>query len=120
MSQGGLPKKLRLTQGAQFQRVFQARRAVRDGQLLVFGLSNGLEHSRLGLSVSRRVGKAIRRNRWKRVIREAFRLSQQELPPGFDWVVIPRNPAWPTMEKVRLSLRDLTGRLAASARRNQA
>ena len=46
------------------------------GPLLVFTRPNGLPHHRLGLSVSRRVGKAVTRSRHKRLLREAFRLSQ--------------------------------------------
>lgn len=57
------------------------------GPLVVHGVANGLPHARLGLSVSRRVGIAVKRNRIKRLVREAFRLNQRALPPGVDLVV---------------------------------
>lgn len=60
-----------------------------DGLLLVFGRRNGLAKSRLGLSISRKYGSAVKRNRWKRLVREAFRRSRTELPENLDIVVVP-------------------------------
>lgn len=60
------------------------------GPLVVIGRPNDLPHCRLGLSVSRRVGNAVKRHAIKRRVREAFRLSQHDLPPGYDLVVIVR------------------------------
>ena len=60
--------------------------------MIVVGASNGLEHPRLGLSVGRRIWKsAVKRNRIRRVFREAFRLSAAELP-HLDLVMIPAVP----------------------------
>jgi len=73
-----------------FQRVFQAKAKKHAGSLTVFAAPNEVGHPRLGLSVPRRVGTAVRRNRIKRRIREAFRLQQHELPPGLDLVVAVR------------------------------
>jgi ribonuclease P protein component len=54
----------------------------------VHGLPNDLGHPRLGLSVSRRVGKAHRRNRIKRLLREAFRLEQHNLVGSLDLIIV--------------------------------
>jgi len=60
------------------------------GPLRIFARANGLAYSRLGISISRRVGIAVKRNRIKRLLREAFRLSREALPTGYDWVVVVR------------------------------
>lgn len=78
----------RLRQQRQFDHVFEARCSAAAFPLRVYGRPNGLSHCRLGLVVSRRVGHAVRRNRAKRMLREAFRLLQHDLPAGYDLVVI--------------------------------
>ena len=70
----------RIRKQADFDRVYKARVYVADDVLVINGDANGLAHSRLGLSMSRKVGNAVTRNRWKRLIREAFRLSREQLP----------------------------------------
>ncbi len=101
-----------------FRRAFDRKRSVSDGVLIVYGAENGLDHARLGLSVSRkRVRQASSRNRIKRLIREVFRLCKAELPPGVDLIVLPRNPKM-TFDDVRASLpalaRDAARRLRTS------
>jgi ribonuclease P protein component len=112
VSEQRFPKSRRLLKTAEFDRVFHGRRSQGDGVLLVYACENGLAYSRLGLVVSRKVGSAVERARWKRCLREAFRLAQQELPAGYDLVVLPRAGAKPTMATVRDSLIKLAGRLA--------
>jgi ribonuclease P protein component len=71
-----------------------------------------LPHPRLGISASRRLGGAVVRNRWKRLLREAFRLSRSQLPAGIDLVVIPRQDVEPTLASLLESLPRLAARLA--------
>jgi ribonuclease P protein component len=58
------------------------------GPLLLYSKPNQLPQSRWGLSVSRRVGGAVRRNRIKRLLRESIRLLQHDLPAGYDLIIV--------------------------------
>jgi ribonuclease P protein component len=93
-----------LRRPADFRRVYDRRRSASDGWLIVYACPNGLPHLRLGLSVSRKVGPAVHRNRLRRLYREAFRLTRHELPAGLDLVLIPRKPEEPTLEQLKQSL----------------
>ena len=84
-----------------FQRVFDRRRSVSDAWLLVYACENGLPYSRLGLSVSRKFGGAVQRNRLRRLYREAYRLTKAEIPPGLDLVLIPRRAEPPALNVLK-------------------
>ena len=77
--------------------------------------TNGLPHPRLGLIVGRRHGGAVQRNRLKRVLREAFRLSQHDLPAGYDLVCTPRVGVRLELVDCIRSLTRLAARLAPRA-----
>ena len=85
-----LPKSHHLRLPREFEAVYSARVRESRGPLTVYSLPNDLGHPRLGMSVSRKVGTAVRRNRIRRLLRESFRLMQYDLPRGYDWVVVVR------------------------------
>src|SRR5262245_15651671 len=81
------PRTMRLNRGRHFMAVYESRARVNTGPLLVHALPNDLPYSRLGLAISRRIGKAVTRNAIKRRLREAFRLMQHDWPRGYDVVI---------------------------------
>lgn len=107
------PKSLRLLKPAEFDHVFRQRCRASDGVVVVYASTNKHEHARLGLTVSRKVGKAHVRNRWKRSLREAFRLVQHDLPGNLDLVVLPCRGRSANVALLKRSLLKLAPQLAA-------
>ena len=83
-------KSLHLRKPAEFSAVYDAKVRESRGPLLVYALPNTLGHPRIGLSTSRKVGTAPRRNRIKRLLRESFRLLQHDFPRPYDLILVVR------------------------------
>jgi ribonuclease P protein component len=88
-------KRRRLSRSAEFERVYRQGRSKANRYLVLYAFpreEDGADGagSRLGLSVSRRVGGAVDRTKVKRVLREAFWAEAQRLPAGADYVVVAR------------------------------
>jgi ribonuclease P protein component len=110
------PKTLHLRRNDDFQRVYGRKCKAADGVLLLFADRNDLGVTRLGMSVSRKHGGAVQRNRLKRLLREAFRLSQRDLPQGLDLVAVPLAAEKASLPAYQSSLRALSERLARRLR----
>lgn len=89
----GFPRSRRLVRPGEFRRVFDQPERFGDRNLTVLARRSELPHARLGLAVGRRkIARAVARNRFKRVVRESFRMHQDEIA-GFDVVVLPKPAA---------------------------
>ena len=94
-------KRRRLSRSAEFERVYRQGRSKGNRYLVLYAFPRAEDESaseredgpRLGLSVSRRVGGAVDRNRVKRVLREAFWAEAERLPDSSDYVVVARPDA---------------------------
>jgi len=84
------PPTRRLGGKVAFSRVFDAKVRESRGPLMAYARPNDLGHARFGITISRKVGTAARRNRIKRLLRESFRLLQHDLPRGYDLVIVVR------------------------------
>ena len=81
----------RIRRSGDFVKAVRSRDVVVTAHLRVHVRPNGLGYSRLGVSVGRRFGNAVRRNRLKRLVREAFRTSDEVRAAGLDVVVVARD-----------------------------
>jgi len=84
----GFAKRKRLVKGEQFKAVLARNLCVSNGLLRLYTAKNDCGYPRLGVSVGREWGGAVVRSRLKRVLREVFRQSQDEIPAGFDYLVM--------------------------------
>lgn len=83
------PHHFRLRSSIEFARIYDLNQKASNQHLVIFAAMNELDHSRVGLSVSRRHGNSVRRHRLRRLLKEAFRLQQHEIPAGMDLILIP-------------------------------
>jgi ribonuclease P protein component len=90
MPRNTFPQSRRLRTREEFSAVYNAKVRESRGPLMLYARPNGLTHPRLGLSTSRKVGMAVRRNRIRRLLREAFRHLQHDLPAGYDLLIVVR------------------------------
>ena len=107
-----LSKSQRIHSNRDFADIYELNQRAGDQHLLIFAAVNQLNTTRIGLSVSKKHGNAVRRMRLKRLLREAFRLTQHELPMGLDLILIPRIRSGSDLSDYQNSLLRLSQKLA--------
>ena len=107
----GILKLQRLRREQEFSHVYQSRVRASNPHLLLYAAPNNLGLTRFGLSVSRKHGNAVKRNRIKRLLREAFRLSQHKLPQGLDLILIPQQNSGADLKDYQTALVSLSQKL---------
>lgn len=97
-----------LQKNFQFRYVYNRGKSLANRHLVVYVIKNQRPGNRLGISVSKKVGKSVVRSRVTRLIRESYRLMEDDIKPGFDIVVISRVMAKDsTFAEIQGSLRHL-------------
>ena len=102
------PRRFRIRKRREFLRIQQSRKGTRTRHFIVIVNPGPESGGRLGITVSRKVGNAVDRNRVKRRVREFFRLHRRELQPAHDLLIIARAGAH------ELSFRDVERELAGA------
>ena len=107
----GFPSEHRIRSQQDFDAIYAAKQRAGDQNLLLFAIRNELPCTRLGVSVSKRNGNAIQRERKKGQLREAFRLIRSQLPAGLDLIAIPRADLEGDLKGYQKSLKYLSQKL---------
>lgn len=79
-----------LSKRGDFRRMYGKGRSYANDKLVVYVLENGYTYNRLGISVSKKVGNSVVRSRVTRLIKESYRLQEENIKVGYDIVVIAR------------------------------
>lgn len=112
-------KSQQIRSSLEYADIFEQKVRASNPCLLIYGRKSPTSWSRIGLSVSRKHGNSIRRHRLRRLLREAFRLSQHQLPQGYDWILIPKVSNQHTVPQFQSALVEITSRIAKKLNRSR-
>ena len=79
-----------LDKDSQYKKIYRKGRSSVQSSLVIYAKENGLDHNRLGITASKKIGKAVVRNRCKRRLRELYRTNSDSLKTGFDIILVAR------------------------------
>lgn len=89
-----MEKAYRVKKNKEFQEIFRKGKSFANRQLVIYYIEKTNQpHFRIGLSVGKKIGNAVMRNRIKRCLRQAFSDLKDSIPAGYDIVIIARQPA---------------------------
>jgi len=91
----------RLKKNAEFQRIYRKGSYMATKALVAYIRPNNLMETRIGITVSKKYGKSVKRNRIRRLITESYRILKDNVKPGYDIVFVARKPD--TYENIGLS-----------------
>lgn len=86
----GLNDDVSLKKSSEFNSVYKQGKSYVTKHIVMYWKKNNESYNRIGCTVSKKVGKAVTRNRVKRLIKEAYRLNSKKIPKGYDLVFVAR------------------------------
>jgi len=96
----------------EFSRVYKKGKFFVGKFIILYVLTNNLSINRLGITVSKKIGKSVRRNRFKRLIRENYRQYEEYVKNGYDFVFVARNSdKFPVFLEIKREMKYLFKRL---------
>ena len=85
-----MEKKYRLRKNMEFRRVYNGGKSYWNRNLILYVRKNDLENSRIGITITKKIGNAVVRNRIRRRMKEIIRLKLGNIKPGYDLIIIPK------------------------------
>jgi len=85
-----MDKKNNLRNSREFRKVYDKGKSIANRYLVLFYLENNLDYNRVGISVTKKIGKAVTRNKVKRLIKEGFRVHSDKVKNGYDLIFLSR------------------------------
>lgn len=113
-----LKKSAKLKKNKNFQAVYKGGKSIANRLLVLYMLPNQSDFRKVGFAAGKRLGNAVVRNRVKRMMREAFRLNQDKLPVGYDFILVGRQPAVSVKtQELTAALLNICGRIRTQPER---